>query len=89
MRRRRSSVISPNADCVLAKLVASSNTSRSVLCPSMILEYSASETFSCLLKHAAVSGASRPARKAVFVTSTSAFASIDGGIESGRGGISH
>jgi hypothetical protein len=53
----------------------------------MILEYTASETFSCLLKHAAVSGASRPARKAVFVTSKSALVSNDGGIESERVGM--
>ncbi|MCY1452942.1 hypothetical protein D9M71_699050 [compost metagenome] len=55
----------------------------------MIFEYWASETISSLLKHAAVSGATMPARKAVFVTSKSALARIDGVIESERGGISH
>ncbi|WP_133160912.1 hypothetical protein [Pseudomonas laurylsulfativorans] len=53
----------------------------------MILEKWASESINILLKHAAVSGATMPARKAVFVTSKSALASIDGGIESGRAGL--
>jgi hypothetical protein len=37
--------------------------------------------------HAAVSGATRPARKAVFVTSKSALTSIEGGIDSKSAGF--
>jgi hypothetical protein len=53
----------------------------------MVVEKSASQSINNLLKHAAVSGATMPARKAVCVTSKSALISNDGGIDSGRVGI--
>jgi hypothetical protein len=53
----------------------------------MILEKRASVSINSLLKDAAVSGATMPARKTDFVTSKSALASIDGGVESGRAGF--